>query len=174
MGHLGVKVKTQTFGMCRRGNNRWVVRPSESRGFTLLEILVVFAIAALIMSVMPFAFDKMRSSIQYRDSVRAIQSDLRLAREVAILEGVSTKFVIDVVKKNFGINGKTSHTIPDSVAIRAVVAQSEEGGQELSIYFMAAGGSTGGSIEVIRPNGDGIRLRVDWLSGRVSQEALLQ
>ena len=46
-------------------------------------------------------------------------------------------------------------------------------GQEAAIRFFPDGGATGGSIEVVRPSGTGARIQVDWLSGRITQEALL-
>ena len=64
--------------------------------------------------------------------------------------------------------------IPVPLEVRATVA-----GQELqengvaAIRFLPDGGATGGSIDIMRPSGAGTRLRVDWLSGRVSQEVLL-
>ena len=46
-------------------------------------------------------------------------------------------------------------------------------GQAAAIQFLPSGGATGGGIDVLRASGAGTRLRVDWLSGRVEQEALL-
>ena len=37
---------------------------------------------------------------------------------------------------------------------------------------MPRGGASGGSVDLIRPSGTGVRLRVDWFSGRVEQEAI--
>ena len=59
--------------------------------------------------------------------------------------------------------------------MRTVVAGIDlTGEREASIRFLPTGGSTGGSIEVQRAPGVGTRLRVDWLSGRVTLEALMQ
>ena len=41
-----------------------------------------------------------------------------------------------------------------------------------AIRFLPDGGATGGSIDIVRPSGAGVRLRVDWLSGQVLQEPL--
>jgi len=35
---------------------------------------------------------------------------------------------------------------------------------------MPEGGSTGGTIELVRPSGAGVNIRVDWLLGQISQE----
>ena len=39
------------------------------------------------------------------------------------------------------------------------------------IRFYPEGGSSGGGIDMERPGGTGVRISVDWLVGRVSQEA---
>ena len=49
-------------------------------GFTLIELLVVFALLALIVGLMPIAFNRLHESAQYRDTVRAVLTDLRAAR----------------------------------------------------------------------------------------------
>ena len=45
-------------------------------------------------------------------------------------------------------------------------------GQDGAIRFLPEGGATGGSVDIVRPSGSGVRLRVDWLSGRVEQEPI--
>ena len=64
------------------------------------------------------------------------------------------------------------HTLPDSVDVRLVVAgiESRQGGG--SIRFYPGGGATGGSVDVLKRTGDGVRLRVDWLLGTVTQEPI--
>ena len=42
----------------------------------------------------------------------------------------------------------------------------------LSIRFLPRGGASGGSVDIVRPSGSGVRLRVDWFTGRVEQEAI--
>jgi general secretion pathway protein H len=57
--------------------------------------------------------------------------------------------------------------------VRATVAGTElSAQQEAAIRFLPDGGATGGSIDILRASGQGVRLRVDWLSGRITQEAL--
>ena len=52
----------------------------RERGFTLIELLVVFGIMALLIGLAPVAFDRMRDSAQYRDTVRTMLSQMRGAR----------------------------------------------------------------------------------------------
>lgn len=146
----------------------------RSRGFTLIELLVVFAIIGLIIGVVPVAFDRLRASAQYSDTVRALVGDLRAARFQAQSQGRDVLFVVRLRERNFGIDGGTTHAVPEGIELRTTVADTgQTGSQEAGIRFLPNGGASGGSIEVLRGAGAGTRLRVDWLSGRVTHEALV-
>ena len=146
----------------------------RGHGFTLVEMLVVFAIMALIAGLVPVAYGRMREASQYRDAVRTIASQLRSARIVAMTEGRETRFTLDLQNRQYGLDGSPFRQLPEPLQLRVVVADREiaPGGQA-AIRFLPSGGATGGSIEVLRAPGSGARLRVDWFSGRVTQEALL-
>ena len=143
------------------------------RGFTLVELLVVFAILALLVGLAPVAYGRLRDVAQYRDTVRGLTTDMRSARYHAMAEGRDINFVIDLQARTYGIDDLARRALPDSLQIRATVAGNEMAPQSYAaIRFLSNGGATGGSIEIRRESGAGIRLRVDWLSGRVTQEAL--
>ena len=148
--------------------------PTAHRGFTLIELMVVFAIMALVVAMAPVAYDKLKEGVQYRDTVRTMLTQLRSARYTAVSQGVSVRFTVDLQTHQYGLEG-AGHDIPEAVDVRTTVADKEfVPGSSASIIFLASGGSTGGSVEILRKTGAGTRLRVDWLSGRVTQEPLLQ
>ena len=145
----------------------------RERGFTLIELLVVFGIMALLIGLAPVAFDRMRDSAQYRDTVRTMLSQMRGARYRAMTEGREIRFSVNLNQRTYGVYGGLPCALPEALQMRATVAGIELTGQgEASIRFLPSGGATGGSIEVLRASGAGTRLRVDWLSGRATQEAL--
>lgn len=145
------------------------------RGFTLVELLVVLAIGAMLVSLVPFAFSKLQEGSQYRDTVRSIVLELRQARHRAAVAGRKVVFLIDLDKRQFGIQGERQKTIPKLIGVKTVAAEFDRLSDHTKAYiaFMPEGGSTGGSIELIRPSGAGTRIRVDWLFGQVTQEKLL-
>jgi general secretion pathway protein H len=146
----------------------------RERGFTLVELLVVFGIMALVIGLVPVAYERMREASQYRDAVRSMFNQLRSARATAVSEGREVRFTADLARRRYGVEGMEVKALPEPLQLRAVVADREIGPQGLvSIRFLPSGGATGGSIEILRSPGSGTRLRVDWLSGRATQEALL-
>lgn len=172
-----VMVKTPTSATSPDLLHRRTLEPVSKfqRGFTLVELLVVLAIGALLMSLAPVAYNKYRASAQYSTTLRTVAADLRHARQNAMARGVPAVFFVDLAQRKYGITGSTSHDLPESLHIRATVGSKQlEDLRVASIEFLPEGGATGGSIEVLRPGGGGTRLRVDWLSGQVTQERLLQ
>jgi general secretion pathway protein H len=145
---------------------------ARERGFTLIELMVVFAIMALVMAVAPVAYDRMSSATQYRETVRGIMSGMRAARQAAMLSGRDALFAVDLDRRVYGVEGSAPHAIPEAILVQATVAASEVRDGRFVIRFLPSGGASGGSIDVSRSSGGGVRLRVDWFSGRVEQEAL--
>lgn len=147
---------------------RW---PRRAAGFTLIELLVVFALIALIVGLVPIAFNRLHESAQYRDTVRAVLTELRAARALAQSSGSEVRFAVNLQERSFGVEGGQPQHVPEPLVLRAVMAAEEaDADGSLAIRFLPRGGASGGSVDLIRPSGTGVRLRVDWFSGRVEQE----
>jgi general secretion pathway protein H len=145
------------------------------RGFTLIELLVVFAMVALLAGLVPLAYERLRESAQYRDAVRAMLSDMRQARYRALSEGREVRFRVDLGNRTYGVEGRPSKSLPQPLRLRTTVADIElNADRSAAIRFLPSGGATGGSVEILRPGGAGVRLTVDWLSGAVTQSPVRQ
>lgn len=164
MDNQAAKVKTPTSATNPK-------RPLQ-RGFTLLELLVVFAIGAMLVALVPPAFDRLRDGSQYRDTVRAMVAELKRARQQAMAYGQAVAFQVHLSNRQFGIRGQTVKDIPAALEIRTTVGRDEsvDNTQQAVITFTPEGGSTGGTIELVRASGSGTRIRVDWLLGQITQE----
>lgn len=151
-------------------------RAARERGFTLVELLVVFAIGALLIGLTPVAFERLRESTQYKDTVRALLTDLRVARQQAVSQGREVSFQVNTSARTYGLVDRPPHQLPNPLQITAtfaaIASEATATGTTSGIKFLSSGGSTGGSIDLKRPSGAGVRLRVDWLSGRVTQEPI--
>lgn len=175
MDYRAVKVRTPIFAtsLKARSGRQVLAMDRYLRGFTLIELLVVLAIGSLLVALMPTAIDRLRDASQYRDTIRAIVVDLKQARHQASAYGQLVVFQIDLGERKFGIVGKSFKTLPSSLEIKATVGSDDipNNAQLVSIAFMPEGGSSGGTIELVRQSGAGTRIRVDWLFGQISQEA---
>lgn len=176
MVRLVATVKTPTFAT---SPDRLQRRHSDSSGkplqagFTLIELLVVLAIAGLLMALAPVAFGKFKESAQYSTVLRTVLSDMRQARQKAMLQGTPVIFFVDLAERKYGVDGLTSHVLPEPLQVKVIVGDKLlQQDQLASIVFLPDGGATGGSVDVLRPSGDGTRLRVDWLFGQVATERL--
>ena len=148
-------------------------RPSLlQRGFTLIELMVVLAIGAMLVGLVPFAFGKLNEGSQYRDTVRSMVTDLRQARQKAVALGQTVVYQVDLNQRQFGIEGRPQKSLPKSLEIKTIVGQLDVAPDQglARIAFLPEGGSTGGTIELVRSSGAGVRIRVDWLLGQVTQE----
>ena len=145
----------------------------SDRGFTLLELLVALAIAGLAVALVPPALERLGESMRYRDALRAVVSDLRMARQKAATDGRDVRFSVNLRDRNFGIDGASMRPLAPSVQLRVTVAGQEWSEQQKgAIRFLGSGGATGGSVDVLRRDGSGVRIGVDWLSGNLTQTPL--
>ncbi len=134
---------------------------------------MVFAIGALLVGIAPPAFEKLRESAQYRSTLRSMLADMRGARTSAMADGREISFQVDLARRAYGIDGRPMKDLPSTLEVRATVASTElSPDRRASIRFLPSGGASGGSIDLARHTGGGVRLRVDWLSGQVTQEPL--
>lgn len=141
----------------------------RASGFTLLELLAAITIVALLMAVAVPASVRSYESMQYRQAVRDVITALASARYGAINSGHAQDVAVDPVARTVELNGDITQ-IPDGFDV-AVHAARELNRERLGVIrFYPEGGSSGGGIDMERANGSGVRISVDWLVGRVSQE----
>ena len=147
-----------------------------ARGFTLIELVVALALAALMVALVPPALEKLRDGMHYRDTVRAIVTGLRAAREQALTQGREVRYLVDLTGRRFGADAGPDtvlHPLPLPLQLRLTVAGIEWRPEQVgAIRFLPQGGATGGSVDVLRADGSGVRITVDWLSAAVSQTAI--
>ena len=151
----------------------------QARGFTLLELMVAVAIGALLVGLGAPAAMRLHATMEYRDAVRGLQSAAAGARLRALNAGRAMDLLVEPEASRYGVQpaGKP-YDRDEATALGGALALEVKSARQLTteegvavIRFYADGSASGGSITVTRASGDGVRLRVDWLLGRVTQEA---
>lgn len=139
------------------------------RGFTLLELLVVFAVMALVVAAVPLVFSGGFEGASLKQSVRAVADDLRRARGRAIARNMETGVAFDAASGQYRIfPDGSSGRIADGAEI-SVTGFADNAGYETGlrrIVFFPDGGSTGGRIRLSRGGRD-YEITVNWLTGRI-------
>ncbi|MBN9625535.1 MAG: hypothetical protein ABS39_11750 [Acidovorax sp. SCN 65-28] len=147
----------------------------RAKGFTLLELMVVLAISALLIGMAPMAYSRLKEAMDYRSTIRTLRADLREARMLARVQGAEVRFNVDVERRAFRIEGRPWQAIPEPLGLRLTIGGIDWNAARVgAIRFLPDGGATGGSIDLMRPSGDGTRLQIDWLSGRIALVALAE
>src|SRR5919106_1713901 len=116
-----------------------------SRGFTLLELIVVLVIVGLVLALVPGLMLRTQPGLDVEVAARAVADGLRRTRSQAMLTNREEVFSVDVEQGLF------------------------RAGRD---RFFPDGGSTGGAIDLAL-DGQHSRVSVDWLTGQVEIERAL-
>ncbi len=142
---------------------------SSNAGFTVLELLVVITIVGLLLVAAIPASSRFYESMQYRQAIQDVVSLLGSARHRAVSTGKAQDVTFDTEYKRVTLN-QDVRQLPESFTM-LVNAAAELGGQSQGVIrFYPEGGSSGGDVELARPDKSGVKITVDWLVGRVTQQ----
>lgn len=141
---------------------------AKSKGFTLVELLVVLIVIGLLVSLAPIALHRAIPSLELRTTTRELAAALRNTRGVAIRDNRETALTLDVDANWYRLDGrKDEREIPSDIELKLLTATVElEGEGAGRIRFFPDGTSTGGQITLARDD-DTYYILIDWLSGRV-------
>ena len=139
----------------------------NSRGFTLLETLVVLVILAMALAVVVPAVSRGLGA-SLNDVARDMHTALRKARSEAVSLQHSTLFVLDLDGYTFRAGDSRVRDIPRDFELHVRTASREVHSNQAGIRFYPDGSSSGGRVGISA--GDAyIWLEVNWLTGRVSR-----
>lgn len=144
------------------------VADDASGGFTLLELLVALAIAALLFVFVLPAGSRQREHAQLANAARAVASGLRTTRIAAINAGRPAIFAVDIAHAAYRPAGSAAQALPPGVQVALLTQRTETRGATLGdIRFFPDGSSSGGGVTLSR-GGDRFDVLVNWLTGGVS------
>jgi general secretion pathway protein H len=148
-----------------------MISVAKFKGFTLLEVMVVFVIMALILVIVPPFLPNVMASTHVKSAVRELAASLKHARSQAIDHQQETTLIINVDEKYYTLGKKTRILdLPDETSLSLITAKSEQLGEnEGQIRFFPDGSSTGGQIKLAFKNQNYL-VNVHWLTGKVKIE----
>jgi general secretion pathway protein H len=138
-------------------------------GFTILELLVAISIVGLVLAVSVPASGRLYKTMQYREAVRDVITLFASARYKAVSTGRAQDVRVNPRTRELSLNDNVK-VLPSAINIVVHSARELNDSNVGVIRFYPEGGSSGGGVDLEIPERWGVRINVDWLVGRVSQE----
>jgi len=140
----------------------------QTRGFTLVEIVVVIALIGLIFAVISVSIGAGLEGAKVRAASRDLAAALRYTRTQAIVKRESQALTLNVDARSYTAPGKPPVQLPKQMGLKLLTAASEQVDEGVGrIRFFADGSSTGGHIDVLRERAVW-GIDVAWLTGEVT------
>ena len=142
--------------------------PIPVSGFTLLELLIVLAVAAASFAMVGPQVSSGLSTMKLNTAANDMASALRFARSRAISNIRESEFFLDVERHRYRVTGRQKeYRVPESIHLKLLTAESEIIGEGQGIIrFFPDGSSTGGRVTL--ETGQRKRLvDVNWLTGHI-------
>ncbi len=144
------------------------LRSHQSRGFTLVELLVVLVISSLVLALVGTSISRSIGGAEMRTAARKLAASLRYTRTRAIITKSETVFLVDTEEHNYTAADRPTVDLPEGMNVLLTTARSELTSENVGgIRFFPDGGSTGGSV-VLEANERLYTINVAWLTGEAS------
>ena len=139
---------------------------NRQAGFTLVEMVVVLAIATLVFSVGAMSLAVLKGRATPMRSAQEV-AQLMNATHLEAINGPPQSVSIDLALKRVSARGgERVVTIPENYMVSVLVGREtvvDDTAPE--IHFLPDGTSSGAEIVISGPNGDKARVDTNWLTG---------
>jgi general secretion pathway protein H len=137
-------------------------------GFTLIELIVVFAIVAVLIVMVAGRGSPVSPATHARAAAREMAGAMRAARSEAIMTNRSVFFSVDANGRRYWWGKRMAQLLPSDLNVALLTAKDQMESESVGhVRFDPDGGSTGGRV-AIAGGGHNWWVGVDWLSGRVT------
>lgn len=152
-----------------------VIRGTRTSGFTLLELLVVLAIAGLLTSLVPSFIAAVVPGAKLQADARELAVFLRTARNDAVNSGQAVDVVFEPALGSYARHGEPAQQVPEDVVLAIKLNQEQffargpdvTRQERVAVRFYPDGTSAGSEVLLRRGNSAYV-VEVDWLLGRVT------
>lgn len=145
-------------------------RAGDDDGFTLLEALVAIGILALVAVMFSVDYREPARSMETATAAMRVATELRAARSMAIRQSHDVIFHFSAEGRWYQVEGKGRAQLPRDMSIVFVSARPlVHSTNDARLVFFRDGSSTGGELS-FRSGAKGHRVRVDWLTSKITVE----
>ena len=139
----------------------------RTRGFTLIEMIVVLVLIAAVVAIGAGAMSRKLPGQQLRSATKELAAQLRFTRAQAIATGQAQLFTLDANTREWKAGDKRSGKLPKSVDIVATGARNEQQREGVAaVRFFPEGAATGGRF-LLKHGNAAWQIDVEWLTGEV-------
>ncbi len=157
------------------------MRTLRTRGFSLLEMIVVLIIVSLLAVLVTPSLTKTLSHMEVRSTAKRISAILRYCRNEAVNKNKIVQVSFDLESKLISVlsapegeetlAAQNSYPIPSDIRLEKVdVGKTFFETNQPAFEFYPNGGANGGSAIITSGEGEGYSVQVDFLTGTVTVE----
>ena len=144
----------------------------RSKGFSLIEMLVVLILIGFSISLITPSFSRFSKAVELKGAAKKISAILRYCRCEAVSKGKVYQVRFDTNLREVKVQPVESiYSLPQGVQIKEVQMASVQSTTDLPlIEFYPNGGSSGGAILLDSQGPGGYKINVHFLTGVVEVE----
>jgi len=144
----------------------------RTQGFSLLELMVVLAIAGLFVTLTRPMYEAVIPGVKHRTEARQLTAALRESASLSILSGRETRVSIMPEPAGYAVGGGAGVELTSE--LRVMVGRNDSNAYRVgtgreraaTIVFYPDGSSNGGLID-LQSDDRTYRIAVDWLTGKI-------
>jgi type II secretion system protein H len=144
-----------------------MLRAGNSRGFSLLELLVVLLLLGLMTTIVVPSLDRGLKKREVRKSAMKLAATARSLRSKAIYESTPQRLIFDPVENSYQVSRGKKVLLSSDLKILAVEGGEALGGGVRQFLFFPNGSAYGGEVRIAGGPGASYIIRLLPLSGRV-------
>jgi general secretion pathway protein H len=139
----------------------------HTRGFTLIEVIVVLVMLAVLAGTLAFNMSGALKSSQIRGASKELVTALRYTRSQAVIKHQEQQLTLNVTEKSYQAPGRPKVILPEGMELKVFAAESEIPSEDQAGFrFFSDGSSTGGRITLIYEDRFW-RINIAWLTGEI-------
>lgn len=138
-------------------------------GFTLIEMLIVLAIAGIVMGTLVPSFGPAIARAQLYSASRDVASALRYTRGHAMIRGEDALFELNTIHHTYRVSGRPKlYRLPPGIELGLFTTATETLDEGTGrIRFFPDGSATGGRVTLIAAKQTRV-VDINWLTGEIT------